>query len=80
MAMRKLFLALLLVFATSCGEVPTTLRVENDTPVKIFLSGSGSLGRLVIRGRRNFVKALALIIRLTGISKPMEAARVASAG
>jgi hypothetical protein len=56
------FPRILLIFSltnalASC-EIATKLTVEKGDPLKIGMSGSGSLGRLVIRGPRSFRKSL----------------------
>lgn len=51
------FLALSLAIGTTSCERATKLTVENGNPPKIIMSGSGSLGRLVIRGPKSFRKS-----------------------
>lgn len=52
----RAFLSLSLAIGITSCEVATKLTVENGTPPKIIMSGSGTLGRLVIRGPRSFRK------------------------
>jgi len=54
----KLLSIFLTAITVSSCEIATTLRVENGNPPKIIMSGSGSLGRLVIRGPKTFRKSL----------------------
>src|SRR5262245_43853752 len=52
-----LYIFLTAITVSSC-EIATALRVENGNPPKIIMSGSGSLGRLMIRGPKTFRKSL----------------------